>query len=456
MTKKLTFFAGMLSALTLSMCAVMAPVSFDSTAQLTAQAASTVIAIDEAHFPDSIFRSYILENIDLNGDGRLSINECAYTLSIDVGFSSIESLKGIEYFTNLQTLDCSKTKLTSLDVSNNPELIKLDCSSNNLTALDLSKNTELENLNCGVNPLAELDLSNNNALTELQCPYNGLKSLDLSSNPNLVSIICMENYDLTDLDFSHNPKLTYINVDYCFLENLDISKNTNLQYLSCHDNELNELDLSKNTELTALNCEGNNLSVLDLSNNKKITSLTYGKNIVIKNQPTDASAEYGKAVSTKVDAVGEGLKYQWYVKNPGQKSFVKSSVKTATYSYVMTPAKDGRQVYCIITDANGNKVRTNTVTLTMIKPAIIQQPQDVTVNKGEVATVTVEAIGDGLTYRWFYKNKNMSSFLETSSFKTKTYSVIMNEARADRQIFCIITDKYGNSVMSDVVTLNMN
>ncbi len=67
-------------------------------------------------------------------------------------------------------------------------------------------------------------------------------------------------------------------------------------------------------------------------------------------------------------AEGQGLKYQWYFKKPGGKSFGKPSITTATYSYTMTAAKSGRQVYCVITDKWGNRVKTDVVTLFMVKP----------------------------------------------------------------------------------------
>ena len=74
---------------------------------------------------------------------------------------------------------------------------------------------------------------------------------------------------------------------------------------------------------------------------------------------------------------------------------------------------------------------------------------------GVKAVVTLTATGDGLTYEWYYKNGDVAKFRKTTSFTGNTYSVKMNEERADRQVYCVITDKYGNSVKSDTVTLKM-
>ena len=75
--------------------------------------------------------------------------------------------------------------------------------------------------------------------------------------------------------------------------------------------------------------------------------------------------------------------------------------------------------------------------------------------KGATATVTVKATGEGLTYKWYYKNKGATKFTYTSTFSGDTYTMEMTDARAGRQIYCVITDKYGNSTQSQTVTLNM-
>ena len=123
----------------------------------------------------------------------------------------------------------------------------------------------------------------------------------------------------------------------------------------------------------------------------------------------------------------------------------------------MNATRDGRQVYCKITDAYGNTVKTETVTLTLEKTplAIVQQPASVTVASGETAEATVEATGDGLTYVWYYKNASATKFSKSTT-TTATYSAVMNATRNGRQIYCVITDAYGNTVKSATVTLSMS
>ena len=109
---------------------------------------------------DPVFRAWCEEQMDewdTDDNGKLSPDEaadvteivCSGTYNANKG---IESLKGIEHFTGLTTLDCSYNKLSSFDVSKNSALTELYCTGNLLTALDVSKNIALTNLNCTNNP----------------------------------------------------------------------------------------------------------------------------------------------------------------------------------------------------------------------------------------------------------------------------------------------------------------
>ena len=200
------------------------------------------VTINAANFPDAHFRSYVSDNFDANGDGVLSASEIAAVVSMDCRDLDINSLKGIEYFTALE---------------------KLDCSYNNLAVLDLSQNTALKELNCGANDLLSLNVSNNTALTYLDCSVNQLTSLDVSKNTALMSLFCFKN-QLTSLDVSKNTALIYL---YCYnnqLTSLDVSKNTVLEDLDASNNHLTSLNVSS-TELAYLACCINSITSLDIS-----------------------------------------------------------------------------------------------------------------------------------------------------------------------------------------------
>ena len=87
------------------------------------------VPIDEAHFPDRNFRTnYVMSSqVDKDGNGFLSSVEINAVKVINVEFSYITSLQGIEYFTAIEELNCDDNHLTSLDVSQNTALKDLSC-----------------------------------------------------------------------------------------------------------------------------------------------------------------------------------------------------------------------------------------------------------------------------------------------------------------------------------------
>ncbi len=175
----------------------------------------------------------------------------------------------------------------------------------------------------------------------------------------------------------------------------------------------------------------------------------------IQKQPKNTSGAAGDTVNVKVTAQGDGLKYRWYIKDPGDSGFHKISDKKATYQWKVTKAESGRKVYCIVYDAYGNKIKSNVVTLKCVTPLKIKtQPVHASAAVGKVAKTSVTASGDGLKYQWYYANPGASKF-KKSSIKSKTYSFKMTKAKSGRQVYCVITDAYGNKVKTDTVTLKI-
>ena len=177
--------------------------------------------------------------------------------------------------------------------------------------------------------------------------------------------------------------------------------------------------------------------------------------IVIIQQPTDGEAKLGERYCVEVIAQGEGLKYQWYFRNAGASSFSKSSVTDSTYDDVMTKARMNRQVYCVITDSHGNSVTTDTASLIALKSvdlAITKEPENVTANYGERFTVTAEAVGDGVTYEWYYLDPDGAAWLSTN-VRSATYSGKMSEKIDGRAVYCVVRDIWGEQVATNSVRL---
>ena len=175
----------------------------------------------------------------------------------------------------------------------------------------------------------------------------------------------------------------------------------------------------------------------------------------VTTQPKNATAYKDKKATVSVKASGDGIKYQWYYKNPGSSSFKKSSIIEATASVTMTKARDGRQMYCVVTDKYGNTAKSNTVTLSIRENAkITTQPKNASAYTDKSVKFTVKATGDGLKYQWQYRDSSSASWSNASSTKN-TYSPKMTKARDGRQIRCVVKDQYGNTVTSDVVKMTL-
>lgn len=320
----------------------------------------TPAEINEKNFPDELFREYV-QRFDADRDGTLGRAELKAVTEIEIAdeidssdkfnvkvIRSVTSLKGIEYFLNLESLFCDgcedlhqldlsknrslkelaciRTGVTTLDVSHNKELTTLAftnvsssifergnlteldvsknkkleylwCAAERLTTLDVSKNKALTTLNCADNYLTELDVSRNKALQELDCGGNQLAAIDVSKNPNLSTLDCSEN-QLTSIDVSRNSHLSMLECEKNQLTVIDVGQNPELLKLFCNENRLTSIDVSQNTVLETLYCGHNAIDELDVSRNVQLVNLdcdyTLLRELDVKQNPKleDLSCEY--------------------------------------------------------------------------------------------------------------------------------------------------------------------
>ena len=179
--------------------------------------------------------------------------------------------------------------------------------------------------------------------------------------------------------------------------------------------------------------------------------MTVYEKMKINTQPKSAYAKLNEKVKVSVKASGEGLKYTWYVKSVGATKYSKSSVTSSTYSVKMTEKVKDRYVYCIVKDKYGNELRTKTVKLNM-KASIAEQPQNVSAALGKKAKIKFTALGDGLTYEWYVKNKSDSKFKKISNTKA-TYNCEVTSKTNGRKVYCVVTDKHGYTVTTKTITV---
>ena len=217
-----------------------------------------------------------------NDVGTVSLTEenlaaMASVTELNIAEKGLTDLSALKYFTGLQTLDCSRNLLTTLDVSALTNLTSLDCSLNWLTELDVSALTNLTSMDCSFNSLTKLNVSGQTNLTSLDCSDNQLTALNVSNLTGLKDLDCSEN-QLTALDVSNLTGLKDFDCSDNQLTELYLSNLTGLEELDCSENQLTALDVSNLTGLTKLDCADNQLTALDLNGLTALENLDCSEN----------------------------------------------------------------------------------------------------------------------------------------------------------------------------------
>ena len=143
---------------------------------------------------------------------------------------SLQNFIGLSDNSKLQTFWASGSKIESYDFSKMTNLRNVNLAS--------AAVKEIKGLSAAGANLQELQLSNTH-----------VSSLDVSNNPNLTSIDLYNVKELTALDVTHNPNLTSLRVPMTSISTLDVSKCTKLTYLGVAHCKLSTLDIRHLTNL---------------------------------------------------------------------------------------------------------------------------------------------------------------------------------------------------------------
>ena len=114
-----------------------------------------------------------------------------------------------------------------------------------------------------------------------------------------------------------------------------------------------------------------------------------------------------------------------------------------------------REVRCTITDAFGNQVTSDIITLKAVKTVELKinaQPTYEAVALGETVKVEMDVQGEYLTYKWYFRNAGSTKWTE-SSIKDSEYDLTLSKDRVGREVYCVITDAFGDSIKTETVTL---
>lgn len=168
--------------------------------------------IDENRFPDPVLRQAILDQVDPDGDGKVTRDEAAAVESLSMDGAS--GVAGLGIFSNLKNLTLSGEALRSVDVA--------DC-------------TALESLSAdGCTQLAEVLLGDKPVLSAVSAPGAAIAAIDFSQAPALETLD-LEGSPLPELALDACPNLAALNVRGTALTALDLSGNGALTELLVDD-----------------------------------------------------------------------------------------------------------------------------------------------------------------------------------------------------------------------------
>src|SRR5690606_8753275 len=177
-----------------------------------------VLSPDVVYIPDAVFKNQLVVAgpgntfilgadglpvlVDVNDDGEIQYSEALLVYSIDLPQFNINTLEGLQHFTNLRRLNMTENNLTSIDLSTLTSLEYLSVNDNNLSVVDITGLTELIEIHIADNMVTELDLSGCPNVEILQVEGNNIPVLDVSGLPNLVNISCA-GIGISELDLSN-------------------------------------------------------------------------------------------------------------------------------------------------------------------------------------------------------------------------------------------------------------
>ena len=189
--------------------------------------------INEENFPDATLREKLTtpvyhikgdysQTYNFGDDSVITTEELEKVDGLYIGYSNIENLEGIELFSELTQLTCLQTSVKTFNLKL-PKLESLDCSDSKVT------------------------------------------KIDMSGCPELKVLLCHRSYSLESIDLSKNTKLQNLDCESCALTTLDVSKCTELMQLRCAENILSTVNVSNLSKLKALDIYGNPISALNIS-----------------------------------------------------------------------------------------------------------------------------------------------------------------------------------------------
>jgi internalin A len=238
---------------------------------------SQTVTLPDNNMRDKLIMSYP----QVMQGNQLDISKAAaLSGTLNLTYANISDATGIQYFTNITTLDLSHNVITTFpNISALTNVNNFYASFNNLTSLpDMSALTQLHDFQVMNNQLTALpNLSGATGLLLLYCSNNNIRLLPpLTQFPNLTYLVVGNNpFSNTTFDASPCIHLIQLHIHQIGINTiLGLDKLTNLSILYIWGNNLTAIPgIDANTTLTKLFIENNPLSVLPNLTNKPLLNV---------------------------------------------------------------------------------------------------------------------------------------------------------------------------------------
>lgn len=191
---------------------------------------SSLVSVDASNMPS-------LTNLQTYYSSNIKTINTTNSPNLDnfngISNHSLQNFIGLSENSKLQSFWASGSKIESYDFSKMTNLRNVNLAS--------AAVKEIKGLSAAGANLQELQLSNTH-----------VSSLDVSNNPNLIKLDLYGVKEMTALDVTHNPKLISLRIPFTSISSLDVSNNTRLTYLSVAHCKLSTLDIRHITGLEKL------------------------------------------------------------------------------------------------------------------------------------------------------------------------------------------------------------
>ena len=170
--------------------------------------------------------------------------------------------------------------------------------------------------------------------------------------------------------------------------------------------------------------------------------------------PQDVEVIVGDTVTASVAATGDRLTYQWYWRNVHDDEYSLAPCTGPTFSAVMNePGK--YLICCTATDASGQTEDSLSGLIEVFAPAYIESDiKSMELKLGQKYTFWFMVEGLEVEMQWFEKDAGSNSFTPVPDIYA--YRVTMDHSIDGRKIYCVATDRNGNTVVSSVATISLD